>query len=192
LRGRWVCFLFVAVVFFTSPSDLSAKVCKRFLSWSVASLASAQEYSLHDRVRKLPLIVDTVVVLAVRDGKLLYGRRQGAEGNGTWGLLGGKIENAMGESVIEAADREFFEESGMGLRNHRLLDVTTVYQEENSTRYRVFMVLAEALGDPQVKEGKIVDFQWRSIDEPPEPLFTPNADWMIPRIPLIAQAISHP
>lgn len=130
-------------------------------------------------------VVDTVVVLVVQHGKVLYGLRKGAEGSGTWGILGGKMENKLPgfeESIRETATREVYEESGLAIKKLEWVDTAYVFQAENKRQYRVFIVVAEASGTPRVKEEKIVGFQWKAWRELPEPMFSPNRDWLLERL----------
>jgi 8-oxo-dGTP pyrophosphatase MutT (NUDIX family) len=86
------------------------------------------------------------------------------------------------ESIFDTATRELYEESGLIFDRLQWMDTAFVYQKENQTRYRVFIVMAEVFGTPRVREERIVDFQWREVDDLPTPLFGPNRAWFVPRI----------
>ncbi len=58
------------------------------------------------------------------DGKILLQRR--ADKN-KWGLPGGAIE--LGESAYEALEREFLEETGLEVKNAKLFNVYTKYED---------------------------------------------------------------
>lgn len=61
------------------------------------------------------------VIATNKDGTRLFG---GTYPDGTFGVFGGGIEN--GETIEEAAAREFLEETGRRIRNLRRLDVSPV------------------------------------------------------------------
>lgn len=65
-----------------------------------------------------PLILPGAVVIIVnRDGEVLLQHRK----DGAWGLPGGLME--LGESFIETAKREVFEETGLILGELKLIDI---------------------------------------------------------------------
>ena len=51
--------------------------------------------------------------LAARDGQILLGMKKRGFGMGRWNGFGGKVE--PGETIIDAAKREMFEESGVAI-----------------------------------------------------------------------------
>ncbi|MGT2667358.1 NUDIX hydrolase [Streptococcus rifensis] len=59
-------------------------------------------------------------VLADKEGKILLQRRRD---KGSWGLPGGAME--LGESSVDACEREFYEETGIRVKAKRLLNVYT-------------------------------------------------------------------
>ena len=65
-----------------------------------------------------PLILPGAVVIIVNcDGEVLLQERK----DGTWGLTGGLME--LGESFVDTARREVFEETGLSLGELNLVDI---------------------------------------------------------------------
>jgi 8-oxo-dGTP diphosphatase len=68
--------------------------------------------------------------LVWRNGKFLLHQRRNAHGDGTWAPPGGHLE--FGESWEECAAREVFEETGMRIKNTRLITVSNdVFEAEH-------------------------------------------------------------
>lgn len=145
--------------------------------------------ALESPVRPIKGAQDVVVVLLRREAEILFGKRYGAEGSGTWGNLGGKIE--VGESIEAAARREAWEEAEIQLRDLKWVDTDFVFQSENQTLYRVFIVTATTPDKPRIVEDKVVDFVWAELDRLPEPLFKPNEDWLVRRLEMFQSLLGQ-
>ena len=111
-----------------------------------------------------------VGVVLKRDGHVLLGKRKGAHGAGQLALPGGKPD--AGESPIDAAKRELFEETGIKVPYFRTLPLWTYdrFQKEGLhyvTLYFVALCPPDAtavLREPEKCEG------WQWID--PRDLWT--------------------
>ena len=57
----------------------------------------------------------------LKDGKLLLGMRKNAVGAGEWGLPGGHLQT--GETNLECLKRELMEETGLEVKNAKLVAV---------------------------------------------------------------------
>ncbi|MEX1113168.1 MAG: NUDIX domain-containing protein [Patescibacteria group bacterium] len=110
-----------------------------------------------------------VGVFVIRDGKVLFGKRKSAHGEGTWAPPGGKLD--MGETVVDCAARELKEETGLTVvRAERLPVYTEDFFEE--LHFITTYVLAETSGEPSVMESeKCEAWGWFPWDRKPEPLF---------------------
>ena len=117
-----------------------------------------------------PLILPGSVVIIVNDkGEVLLQERN----DGSWGLPGGLMN--LGESLIDTAKREVFEETRLHVDNLLLLDVLSgpKYFFKNSNGDEVYSVTAVYKSSdytgklmPDMKESKSLSF-W-NVDELPE------------------------
>lgn len=80
--------------------------------------------SIRKKVGKDKIILNFTCGILSQSGKILLQKRAD---KGTWGLPGGAIE--LGESSVEALVREFYEETGITVRVHKLLNVYTKYSD---------------------------------------------------------------
>lgn len=110
-----------------------------------------------------------VNLIVVKEGKLLLGKRKMIVGDGTWGLVGGRLD--LGEGIMEAAKRELAEETG--LRAKRLVFAGVTHQLQAGDHWVQFGFkvvdfegVAENL-EPEVCE----ELKWFNPDELPENLF---------------------
>lgn len=123
--------------------------------------------------KKRPLIGTGVFL--IRENKILFGLRKSPHGKGTWSLFGGHLE--FGESLIDCAKREVFEETGIKVAHVRRGPYTEDVHENEGKHYVTFFMLAEMPNDGQ--EPKITEpdkwerFEWLRWDDLPEPLFLP-------------------
>lgn len=110
-----------------------------------------------------------VAVIIVRDNKVLMCKRMGTLGNGTWGFTGGHLE--FGESLEDCAIRETLEETGLVIKDPRVL--TAVSDLIGDRHYVTVFLRANYIdGEAQVLEPeKCSEWHWFTWDELPEPLF---------------------
>jgi 8-oxo-dGTP diphosphatase len=121
-----------------------------------------------------PPPVGGVGVIVVRGDAVLFGKRRGARGEGTWSFPGGHIDN--GESPEECALRELEEETGLrGINPQRVGETDDVLEE--GLRYRTVFVRVDWVGgEPQLREPAACErWRWFAWDDAPEPLFPPVA-----------------
>ncbi len=121
---------------------------------------------------------DGVGVIAVRDGRVLLGRRLAAHGYGTWSFPGGKPH--PGESALECAVRELREETTLVARGGSVLTETIDGFPETRDVYRTqFVRVAELSGRPRRSEpDKVEEWRWYPWQSLPEPLFGPVASFL--------------
>ncbi|KKP69343.1 hypothetical protein A2X44_04290 [candidate division CPR3 bacterium GWF2_35_18] len=106
-----------------------------------------------------------------KGGKVLLGKRKNIFGAGQWAFPGGHLE--VGESTLDCAKRELFEETGVKANEIDLFAVvndTPNHQEEHYVRF-VYIIKSWkgeiANAEPDCCEG----WNWFSKDELPEPFF---------------------
>lgn len=114
-----------------------------------------------------------VAIYVKRDGKFLLGKRVGAHGEGSWCVPGGHLE--YGESWEECGRREVLEETGMEIKNIRLLGVTNDIFESEHKHYITISLIADWAGtEPSIREpDRYVEQGWFTPDNLPVPLFLP-------------------
>lgn len=105
-----------------------------------------------------------VQVLVIKDEKILIGR-DSRKGEDVWGVPGGNWES--GETLLEAAKREVFEESGVECNNFKLINVYDFYREDKKVSYVSIGYRAEYLsGDLRDSfEEKRLDWNWMTPQE---------------------------
>lgn len=120
------------------------------------------------------------VCVVVRDasGALLLIERKGSHGAGTWGLVGGHIDQPppgvlVGETPEEACVREAQEELGMVVAELEYLDWTFDHHPEGFTGLTLFYEAHAWSGPTKVETEKIEAFGWFLPNELPAPLFAP-------------------
>lgn len=110
--------------------------------------------------------------MILRDGKVLTGRRKGSHGAGEYAWPGGHLEYM--ESIEDCVRREVREETGMEVENIRFLRLMNLKTYSPKHYIDIAMVADWKSGEPRVMEPeKIEGWEWRSIDDMPEPLFAP-------------------
>ena len=94
--------------------------------------------SIRKKVGKEKIILNFTCGILSQSGKILLQKRAD---KGTWGLPGGAIE--LGESAVEALVREFYEETGITVKVHKLLNVYTKYSDSypNGDEAQVITIL---------------------------------------------------
>lgn len=112
-----------------------------------------------------------LAVFVVKDGKILFGKRLGEHGRGTWCPPGGHIE--FGETFEECARRETLEECGLKIKNIQFLTITNDFFKESGKHYVTIIMRADwASGEPQVLEpDKMVEWHWCTWEDRPKNVF---------------------
>lgn len=110
--------------------------------------------------------------------QILLQKRINAHGANTWSLPGGHLE--MYETIEEAAAREVLEETGVKIKNIKLLGFTNDIMKNEQKHYITIFVESElSEGIPEIKEPhKTTEIGWFSSDKLPTPLFLPLKNFL--------------
>lgn len=131
------------------------------------------EQQLSEKIRIVALIV------IVRDGEILLGKRKNGVEEGSIGVVGGKFDEED-ESLLDAALRELREETGLEVGRSRLRFLRSIapHFAEDGYYYSPYVYLLR-LGEgeePRVMEPDKIEGEWEWFDPKnlPEPLFSTN------------------
>ncbi len=114
-----------------------------------------------------------VGVFVIKDNQLLFLKRKGSHGKGTWGLPGGHLE--FGETLESCAQREVFEETSLKVKNIRFGSITNdIFEQEGKHYITIFMLCDYDEGEAKVMEPeKCENLEWFEWKNAPIPLFLP-------------------
>jgi 8-oxo-dGTP diphosphatase len=109
-------------------------------------------------------------IMIIKDGKVLFGKRKNAHGDGEYSFPGGHLEH--GESLVDCAKRETKEETGVEIDNVRLLCVSNEKRYMPKHYVNIGFIADWKSGEPHVTEpDKYVDLGWYDINNLPTPRF---------------------
>lgn len=117
------------------------------------------------------LVVNRIGIqcFVVKEGQILLGKRKYTFGEDTWGLPGGHLEK--GESILAAASRELFEETGLACLESEIVGISDAIPE-NNYHLQIGILINRWTGTPEVREpSKCSEFTFFPINELPSPLF---------------------
>lgn len=117
-----------------------------------------------------PYVKIGVNIFLIRDNKILFGKRIGKVGYGTWCLPGGHFE--YGESLIDAAKRELKEETGITANDLEFLHL--INDPDKETHYVHINFLAKDFqGEAQVTEPEnFAEWKWFDMSNLPKEIFS--------------------
>ncbi len=111
-------------------------------------------------------------IILVKDGKVLIGKRINSHAS-KFSIPGGHLE--IGESFEEAAIREVKEETGILIRNPRVIAVTNnleTYEQENLHYVSVILLATDFSGEAKTMEPtKCEGWDWYDPNDLPQPHF---------------------
>ena len=114
-------------------------------------------------------IVGGVLVLAVRDNKVLMLLRKNKFDDGLYSVPGGCMEEC--ETVLQAATREFGEEVGVKVETKDMEVVSVLHRicPWGWTATEFVVLVKDFDGDPQIMEpNKCTELKWFAVDDLPE------------------------
>lgn len=113
-----------------------------------------------------------LAAIAIREGKVLLGKRIGKIGDATWAPPGGHLE--YGESVEHCAARELHEETGLKAKSILLGPYTNdLIAPKNQHYVTLFVFIPEFEGEVKCLEPeKCMGWEWFDLNDLPSPLIT--------------------
>ena len=141
----------------------------------------AEEKKTENRTEKKRVGAGFGVILE-KDGSILMGKRHpdpdkadsAFRSAGEWSLPGGKLE--WGERLEDGAVREVKEETGIAIRDPRVVSVHNC-MNEHAHFVTVGLVARSWTGEAQVMEpDEMTEWGWFSLDALPQPLYFPSAE----------------
>lgn len=108
-----------------------------------------------------------VVVLVMKEGRFLAGKRIGGAAEQEYGLPGGHLE--FGESFEDCAYREVDEEAGLSIANPKVIGLSNVRQYEGIHYTMVLMRADWISGEAELREpDRCTGWEWFDPEHPPE------------------------
>lgn len=115
-------------------------------------------------------VLTCVNIIVKKGGEVLLGRRM-KSGKGAWCNPGGHLEH--GESAIEAAKRELYEETGIEAKDITFVHVLNDPHCDGYHYVTLNFLVTSWIGEPSVLEpDKFYEWRWFSIDNLPSPMFS--------------------
>jgi 8-oxo-dGTP diphosphatase len=112
-----------------------------------------------------------VCSIIIRNNRVLFGKRKGDHGGGTWAPPGGKVE--FNEDPKDTAVREALEETGLEVNSPRFVAMTNdIFRETKRHYITLYFICQYVSGEPKVMEPeKCERWEWFDWDNLPSPLF---------------------
>jgi len=118
------------------------------------------------------VLVGLGVIILRKDGKVLIGKRNG-EFVPEYSIPGGSLE--AGETFEEGAIREVMEETGMVIKDPKIVGISNnleTYKKTGKHYISVNLLATDFSGEPQVMEkDKCAGYGWYDPEKVPEPHF---------------------
>ncbi len=113
----------------------------------------------------------SVMVMILKEGKILLGKRKGSHGEGQFASPGGHLEYM--ESFSDCALREIKEECGIEVHNIKFLFVANIKEYTPKHYCRIGLIAEWKNGEPKLLEpDKCDSWDWYGLDNLPSPLFS--------------------
>ena len=115
-----------------------------------------------------------VGVLIFKDNKILLGKRKNSHGDDSWCPPGGHLE--FNEELEDCANRETLEETGIKIKNIKLITATNdIFIKENKHYITLHLIADYDSGEVKLMEPeKCEKWEWFSWNNLPSNLFLPT------------------
>ncbi|HBN14179.1 MAG: ADP-ribose pyrophosphatase [Gammaproteobacteria bacterium] len=119
-----------------------------------------------------------VGTFVIRNGKILLGKRIGADGAGSWGLPGGKLDT--GERIEACARREVLEETGLELAQLVKCGFSDdIFTETGRHWVTIYFGTHCPSGEVRNLEPEFCErWDWFALDNLPQSLFLPLSNFL--------------
>ena len=107
------------------------------------------------------------LLLASDNKRLLFLLRDNDTHSGTWGLVGGKVEQE--ETVMQALHREIEEETGHKIVINKTIPLELFRSDDNNFEYHTFICLIDKEFIPKLSDEH-KGYAWCNVDSFPKPL----------------------
>jgi len=113
------------------------------------------------------------IFLINQQGRILLGNRMNAHGANTWSIPGGHLD--FGEEIIDCAQREAREETGLIAKGIKILGLSNAIFEKEDLHYVSILTICEPVcEEPELKEPKKCEaWKWFALEDFPKNIFLP-------------------
>jgi 8-oxo-dGTP diphosphatase len=120
--------------------------------------------------KQMPILAASACI--IRDGEVLMVRRQ----EDVWAFPGGKVE--AGETILDAAQRELFEETGVAADLHTLVGQFDVQAPARNGRpamdYTIVCLLGNWISGSGQAQSDALEARWVKVEQVPRLKLAPN------------------
>lgn len=112
-----------------------------------------------------------VCCIIIRNNKVLFGKRKGDHGGGSWAPPGGHVE--FNEDPKDTTIREALEETGLKVNSPKFVAMTNdIFKESNKHYITLYFICQYVSGEAKVLEPeKCERWEWFEWGNLPKPLF---------------------
>ncbi|KAL7963926.1 NUDIX hydrolase domain-like protein [Trichoderma compactum] len=134
---------------------------------STTEINKATDRAAPKQPAEIPVKVGVTSIIQNKEGKFLCSIRKGSHGAGTWQFPGGSMK--LGEELLECAEREVLEETGLKVKAHGIVAYTNdCFKKENKHYLTPFAkcTMMDPDQEPQLMEpDKCEGWTWKSWEE---------------------------
>lgn len=106
-------------------------------------------------------------IFCTKTKRYLFLLRSDTKYEGTWGLVGGKLEE--GETTVDGLKREMFEELGMEVKYNKIIPIEQFNSEDAKFIYHTFLLTVDEEFIPNLNEEHN-GYAWTPMGHFPKPM----------------------